>query len=422
MLPHRRAVDQTRARFAGVRAWTLWSIPKPARAFLLATELAAAGCTAGLLLAEPLTGTIATRGGILLALAIGYTELARRSERIRRYLSDSALRPNTNPMSVWSFAAVLTLPAGWAAAFVAAYYAHIQVHRALDHTGSPYRTAFTAAAAMLAQLAAAAMLTQRPGNSMLHGGAAAGLVALAAAAVFTAVDLAVLLAGMWLTLRPPSIRAMVPDADSAGYELATLVLGIGVATMLVQTPAIVAAMLVPVGYLHRSSMVKALHQSSRQDSKTGLLNMPAWTDRAGGVLARCQRAGRAAAVLIIDVDHFKAVNDSRGHLVGDRVLLEVAHVLQRELRGHDCVGRFGGDEFVVLLDELAATEAEQAAGRLRDAIRAIRVDDLAPSVSMGLAHSSRYGTNLTALLTAADHALYQAKAAGRDQLRVAAVQ
>jgi diguanylate cyclase (GGDEF)-like protein len=189
--------------------------------------------------------------------------------------------------------------------------------------------------------------------------------------------------------------------------------------MLVQTPAIVATMLVPVGYLHRSSMVKALRQSSRQDSKTGLLNMPAWTDRAGGVLARCQRAGRAAAVLVIDVDHFKAVNDTRGHLVGDRVLLEVAHVLQRELRGHDHVGRFGGDEFVVLLDELAATEAEQAAHRLRDALRAIRVDDLAPSVSMGLAHSSRHGTNLTALLTAADHALYQAKAAGRDRLHVA---
>lgn len=277
---------------AWVHRWTLWSIPRPARAFLLSAELTAAALTVGLLTREPPTARLLLRAGILLALTIGYAELAKRSERIKRYLGAGNQSPRPNPMSVWSFAALLVLPAGWAAGFIVVQYGHALFQRRRDRSGNPYRVTFTAAAAIVAQLAAASVLDETAAGGVLHGEVAASLSVLAAAVLFTLVDIGVLLAGMRLTVRPPSIRAMLPDGDALGYELASLALGIGAAEMLLHTPAIVAALVIPVAYLHRSSMVKTLHQASRTDSKTGLLNAAAWTEHATGVASRCARAGQ----------------------------------------------------------------------------------------------------------------------------------
>jgi diguanylate cyclase (GGDEF)-like protein len=123
--------------------------------------------------------------------------------------------------------------------------------------------------------------------------------------------------------------------------------------------------------------------------------------------------------VIIDVDHFKAINDRRGHLVGDRVLSAVATTLRSELRGHDGIGRFGGDEFVVLLEEVGPEAAAQVAARLGAALAAIRVEDLTTGASIGMAHSDDHGGTLEPLLEAADGALYVAKARGRGQVCVA---
>ncbi len=226
---------------------------------------------------------------------------------------------------------------------------------------------------------------------------------------------------MWLTLRPPSARAMVPDTDTIGYEVATLGLGVLAAEVVVHTLVLTPIVIGLAICLHRSSLVSGLHRSSRTDTKTGLLNNRAWNEHATGVLSRSQRDRQPVTVLFCDLDHFKAVNDTHGHLVGDQVLVAVADCFRRELRGHDGLGRYGGEEFVVILDRLTLPEAQLVADRLRNAVLALRVHDgLQVTVSIGLAHEQlRHGADLQQLLARADSALYQAKGLGRNRVHAA---
>ncbi|MGH8961808.1 MAG: diguanylate cyclase [Jatrophihabitantaceae bacterium] len=421
MILHPRAPDEKRQRVSDVRQWALWSIPKSARVFLLAAETIAVGATIGLLLDEQRTAAVALRCTILLILTICHTEIGKRAERVRRYLGAGKPVPRPNQLSVWSFAALLILPAGWAAGFIVVQYGHAMIQRWREQTSKPHRQLFVAAAAVLAQLAAAAVLDEGSAGGVLRGQLVASLSVLTAAAVFAVVNLGVIFAGMWLAARPPSIRVMLPDSDALGYELASLAVGVAVAEMLLHTPWLAFVTLVPVAYLHRSSMVKTLHQASRTDSKTGLLNTAAWMDHASGVASRCARAGQPIAVLVIDIDRFKTINDTGGHLLGDRVLVAVGACLRRELRGHDGVGRFGGDEFVVILDGLDLAGAELVSNRLRNALGEIQVESLQISVSIGLVHAAaqEHLADVEQLLQRADSALYRAKASGRDRVCVA---
>ncbi|MGI8760458.1 MAG: diguanylate cyclase [Jatrophihabitantaceae bacterium] len=417
MLSHPHAVGDSHQSRLSIRRWAVWAIPVPARMFLLLVELGAAAATVTLLATEQLTHTTLIRFAVLSALSIGYAEFAARSERLTRYLGSD--RVFANPMSVWSFAALLTLPAGWAAALIALQYGHAMLQRRRDRSGRPYRVAFTAGAAMLAQLAAAAVLDNGVAATVLHGQALATAAVLAAVLAFTAVNLAIVLVGVRLTARPPSIRMMFPDQEALCYEFATLVLGIAAAEFLLHAAALVPVLLVLVAYLHRGSVVKALHQAARTDTKTGLLNTTAWTEHASRVLAKSTRAGRGVAVLVVDIDHFKTINDLQGHLVGDQVLLAVTACLRSELRRQDCLGRFGGDEFVVILDEIDLARAQGLGNRLRSAISGLDiVGDTSISVSIGLTHvsSSSQLSDIHELLGRADAALYRAKSAGRNRL------
>ena len=180
--------------------------------------------------------------------------------------------------------------------------------------------------------------------------------------------------------------------------------------------------LILAAYLHRSSLVNALHRTSRMDSKTGLLNLTAWTLHAQGVLAHSHRKHLSATVLFCDIDHFKGVNDVHGHVTGDHVLAEVARCLRHELRGQDGIGRFGGEEFVVVLGSLERRDAEAVATRLRTAVSALRFDNgLHVTMSVGLAHHQvDHGLpQLQELVGRADSALRMAKAEGRNCVRAA---
>ena len=383
---------------------------------LVVEGLAAAGA-ATLLLTRGGTPTDPVRVAVLAVLAIGYAEGTARIERLKRYLCSG--RVFSNEVSVWICAGLLTVSAAWAAVLVVLVYGHLLVQRRRDKSNSPYRISFTAAAAVLAVLAASAVLSTAGGTDAIRGGILGPTVAVGAVLIYSLGSLGVVLAGMWLTLRPPSVRAMVPDAETIGYEVATLGLGILAAEVLVHTPVLTPIVIGLAICLHRSSLVSGLHRSARTDTKTGLLNNTAWNEYATGVLSRCERDRQPVTVLFCDLDHFKAVNDSHGHLVGDRVLVAVADCLRRELRGHDGIGRYGGEEFVVILDRLTRPEAQLVADRLRNAVGALRVrDDLQVTMSIGLAHEQD-DTDLERLLSRADRALYQAKAAGRNRVRAA---
>lgn len=407
-------------RMPSPRQWALWSIPTPARSFMLLVEAVAAALTITLLVVQSVSHTDVIRVAVLAALAIGYAEATVRFERLKRYLGSDKVF--SNEVSVWTFAGALILPAGWAAVLAVLIYAHVLVQRRRDKSGHPYRVVFTAAAAVLSVLAASAVLAAAGGGDVLRGGLIAPLAVVAALLGCTLVNFGLVLTGMRLTLRPPSMRAMLPDTDAIGYELATLGLGIVTAEFMLHTPALTPIVLGLAICLHRSSLVTGLHRTSRTDAKTGLLTAAAWTDHATSVLSRSERDEQPVTVLFCDLDNFKTINDSHGHLVGDNVLVAVAECLHRELRGHDRLGRFGGEEFVVILDRLELAQAHLVAERLRAAVRALQlIHDLQITVSIGLAHDQpdHARADLRQLLTRADAALYEAKASGRNRVHAA---
>ena len=161
---------------------------------------------------------------------------------------------------------------------------------------------------------------------------------------------------------------------------------------------------------------RALH-----DPLTSLANRELVLDRLDQALARSRRDGRAVAVLFLDIDHFKLVNDSLGHAVGDELLVGLASLLTHHLREVDTAGRLGGDEFVLVLEELSGpAEAIAVADRLLAAVREPLVlgeETVRASLSIGIAMAGQHSTGHE-LLTEADTALYRAKAAGRGRWEV----
>jgi diguanylate cyclase (GGDEF)-like protein len=412
----RREYGESTPHLSASRNSAFSALPTLSRAYLALVECLAAGLIVALLVTERPNSSVMVRSCIVLVLGLGYAEISKRFERMRRYVGDGKLVSRPNPIGVWGFAALLLLPAGWAATVYAVLFGYSYVQRRRERTGQVYRQVFTTAAAVLAQLVAAGYLGATTSGGALSGSASASAAVIGAAAAFTLANLVILLSGIWLTSRPPSARLLLPSRDALCYELACLACGLAVAELVLHDPWLVVVMLAPVAYLHRNSMLRALHEASRTDAKTGVLNSEAWTTRARVALAR----DAEAAILLVDLDHFKRINDRHGHLAGDQVLIEVAHRLRVALRGNDGVGRFGGDEFVVLLEGLSLADATGVAQRLGENIGSIDVDGDAVGVSLGLAHTRAHGRDLTDLLAAADAALYEAKAAGRGRLKVAA--
>ena len=168
---------------------------------------------------------------------------------------------------------------------------------------------------------------------------------------------------------------------------------------------------------------KAAEQQLRQraefDALTGLPNRGLFNDRLESAIERARRSGKTMALLFLDIDHFKGVNDSRGHGAGDTLLRIVAERLLATVRGVDTVARLAGDEFTVILEGLAEpADAEVVAMKMVEALRPpMRIGDdlVSVSTSVGLAVLADADVDAASLLARADEALYEAKRAGRDR-------
>ncbi|MRX09852.1 diguanylate cyclase [Pseudoduganella sp. FT25W] len=163
-----------------------------------------------------------------------------------------------------------------------------------------------------------------------------------------------------------------------------------------------------------------LRRLSTLDALTGALNRAGLEIQGKRVGLRALRAARSLAVIMIDVDNFKVINDTHGHPVGDEVLRHLARLVKLELRPHDLLARFGGEEFVLVLDGVNLAAALNVAERLRARIESevVELDNLSVryTASMGVVCSDEHSYDLIRLISAGDAAMYDAKRAGRNKV------
>jgi diguanylate cyclase (GGDEF)-like protein len=180
---------------------------------------------------------------------------------------------------------------------------------------------------------------------------------------------------------------------------------------------------VSLAYMVVSRLVRKLNYLSRHDSLTGLLNRRAMEQALRAEQRRWLRFGEHFAVLLVDLDHFKRINDSFGHAAGDAVLKAVAQTLVQVARQVDRVGRFGGEEFCLLLPHTPGEGAELVARRVRQAVAELEVvwegGSIRLTASVGVAACAHPEEPVSRLMMRADRALYQAKAEGRDRVVLA---
>jgi diguanylate cyclase (GGDEF)-like protein len=174
--------------------------------------------------------------------------------------------------------------------------------------------------------------------------------------------------------------------------------------------------------LLQAHLREELRSQAATDVLTGLSNRRALVATLRRELAEAARYQRPCALILLDLDHFKQLNDNHGHECGDRVLVAVADTLRRTLRTADAVGRWGGEEFLALLPDTDGNEALRVAEKLRAAIAACQVPGSAVAVtaSFGVAGGGPHTVSVDALVQAADRALYEAKAKGRNAVTLVA--
>jgi diguanylate cyclase (GGDEF)-like protein/PAS domain S-box-containing protein len=167
-----------------------------------------------------------------------------------------------------------------------------------------------------------------------------------------------------------------------------------------------------------------LKNQSIRDPQTGLFNRRYMEDSLIRELSRAERLNKTVVVAMVDIDHFKRLNDTFGHTAADAVLRDWSELLKAKFRGSDIVCRYGGEEFVIILPDISVDDARQRLEQLRaDLARMVVREEgqsiKAVTVSMGLAYYPVHGQNSQTLLQAADHALYRAKEMGRDRIETA---
>jgi diguanylate cyclase (GGDEF)-like protein len=415
----------------GVRAWPVWTLSWWLIGFI-AVIVIADGAAIALTASRSLTGPGALTGlgafgglrdlalfGLLMACEVGGVELSRRAGEKTGISRDMH--------AVWELPVAILLPLAYAPL---SPVIRIGLTQWRVRHGSLHRRVFSAAALGLSYLAASFVfhglagtvngLTQSP----FRHGFAWMLIAAVAGVVQRAVNSVLVLTAVKGSDRAVRLRDAQFGREPLYNDMAELCLAVLV-SFGVASSSIAVVFSFPFASLPLRTVRHAqLVSDSRTDSKTGLLNAGAWQRDAAAAVGRAVRAGQPLAVAVLDLDWFKLINDTYGHLFGDEVLRQIGLCLPGALRDCDLAGRFGGEEFVLLLPSTRAADAHRVAERVRCRIaglplRAPNGDSVTVTASVGvaaLAEGSRH--ELTDLLAAADAALYQAKRNGRNHVRM----
>ena len=420
------ASSVTRRLLAGamVRDWAWWRLPWLLRCYVGAVPLAMLALTG--YAASQTSWQAGDLVKFLVLLGCGVISVVA-TPRIA-YLQSGLVR---DFLTVWVLPVAILLPPVYA---MVTPVPLLVVTQWRVHRGVVYRRVFTGAAIGLAYGTGSFAFHAIPA-SFAGGTIGTGVHALTWTASVAACEIIGWLGHHFLLvsavkLSDPAARVALLELNREALQadFAQIDLGI-VITIVVAVNTVLAVFAVPTVLLARRFMMHAqLLAESRIDTKTGLLNVATWESEAEAEIARAVRTRSPLAVALIDIDHFKMVNDTYGHLAGDKALRAVTDALREQLRSYDLAGRFGGEEFAILLPQTREDHALSIADRLRTHIAGMSVpvsDDGKPencirlTVSVGVAPLDDTNRELTDLLAAADSALYLAKQAGRNRTHLA---
>ena len=424
----RHAPRKTRRKPKKPSQWDLWTKPRPMVAFLICWELfAVIALVYGIVTAGPATGLDWVRLGALAVCVTAQIQLTRRQEERRR---NRIVAVHIDLSGIWIFPAALLLPLYLTLILLAV----VRLQRWVNSRRAPHKFLFTTLTQAMSVLVADRLFELLARDDLAHLDQANQLrlfgtlmlVGLAYA------GLQVIVIGALLALggtSNPTLRNVLGSKSDNLLDLSTIGLGtIGAVLLVNLMPAIVILVLVSV-VGNRLAEINQLQSEARTDPKTGVFNVRGWTEAAQRSMARASKAEHGLAVLMIDLDHFKWINDTFGHPAGDDVLRMVAQQLGEVTRPGDVIGRFGGEEFVVLLPEIGNGAAGDTAERIRAAVAELHIPTTdkrggpttvtGRTTSIGVAVYPLHGQTIDTLLQAADAAVYEAKEGGRNQVRMA---
>jgi diguanylate cyclase (GGDEF)-like protein len=407
-------------RMTPVSDWALWLLPRGLKAFVLAVVTAYLVAIGG---AAPFT-TFRQHDLVLFGVLVTCTavavELSRRAKERSGWDKDV--------QGVWEFPIVILLPPLFALiapisrlALTQWRVSHPPLHRrvfSLSSIGLSY------VAASLAFHGVSRVLTGMNGISYELVWT---LLVMLSAVLQAVVNKAIIFTAIKGSDPTAQIRPRVLGREPLYNDSAEMCISVLLTYAVSGNLFLAPAALPVVTLLQRSLRHAQLLTDSRADSKTGLLNAATWERESAAEVTRAVRTTSPLAVALLDIDRFKVINDTYGHLVGDQVLKEIARTLSGMLREYDLAGRFGGEEFSLLLPQTRAVDAFRIAERVRANIAGLSI--IAPgatggervhvTVSIGVAAlDSGSVRKLAELMAAADAALYRAKAGGRDQVQM----
>ena len=290
-----------------------------------------------------------------------------------------------------------------------------------DYLQAWYLQPFNIAMHTIAGLAAHSIYTVLSGNNGLFKTPVAILAVGGTAFVYVFVN-HLLLAVALMLARGKSLReSAVLDQENLVIEMVLLCLGYLVAIVYGLNPWLIAPTITPLALIYQALKVPQLTQEAQTDAKTGLLNARHFKKRFEEELDRAERFNRPLAFIMADLDLLRAINNTYGHLAGDVVLEGIGQVIRRTVRNYDIAGRFGGEEFAIVLPETNQFEAQAMAERIRKAVEessfsvSTNPTPIHVTMSLGIACFPADATTAIELNHKADVAVYQAKIQGRNR-------
>jgi diguanylate cyclase (GGDEF)-like protein len=406
-----------------VRRWQVWTLPKPVRAYVLGIDLLAAAAIGVAIAHTHLRGSDLLLGFALLACGL----VAIESARTVKEAHGEVVR---DLQSVWLLAIAVALPPAFAflAPFPLMAYKMFRVPRLVI-----YRRVFSNATLSLAygcasavfHIIPAAVAGPVPGTGR-HALTWTGCVVICGLMGWI-INYGLLVVAIKLSDRKARVRDLIGSRESITTDLLELSLAVSITLVVRINPVLMALALPSVVLCKRSIMRSQLVSHARIDAKTGLLNAGTWQREAEAEFFRAVHRRRPLALAMVNIDHFTDVDDMASQVVRDQLIRDIARMLREQLPGHDLIGRFGSDEFAILLPQTGRDEAQRISERLRDHIAGepIAIESgvqegfiFRLTVSIGVAILNESRRALGELIGAADAALDQARSTGWSKVYV----